>query len=397
MEKWIPLKNKAAMRKRSIKVRQKKLYKKMVGDPFGMNICFVTDPLVTTAGAVRPAILLGREFYKKGYNVTIITPNFTAKIKEMFDKEGIRLVAVGPKNSLIQGFPTFGAWMQCLIRHNVVKDVDDFDFIVNTSSSLITPSHVYYAQGLMMETLEDMAFFMPLRYRFAYYFLRSMFKLLERNMVRKIRHFSRAFVANSFFCASIYRKWGFKVDGVISPPLDACFFKPSTTKPTEDYVLTYFGVYSKEGVAPIIKAVADAGVKIKAFGFAPSFSNPLSNYGNIEFLGRVSDEKLVELYSNALYTLFVFSHEPFGYVPVESMACGTPVLAYNRQGPAETVIDNETGWLADSDSEIIALAIKLWKDGYNNNIRRRCRHRALTYDVKNVFKQWSKFLKLSLT
>lgn len=350
---------------------------------------------MTTAGAVRPAILLSREFYRKGHKVVIISPNFALKIKEMFDKEGIRLIAVEPNFSLIPEFPTFDAWARCLIKHKIVKSVDSLDFIVNTSSSIIIPSHVYYAQGLMTEALDDMAFFMPLRYKFTYYSLRSMLRFLERNMVKKVRHFSSVFIANSVFCASMYQRWGFKVDDVISPPLDSSFFKPLTTKPAEDYVLTCFGVYGKEGTVSIVKAIADAGVKIKAFGFVPSFSNSLRRHANIEFLGRVSDRQLVELYSNALYTLFVFSHEPFGYVPIESMACGTPVLTYNRQGPAETVTHNETGWLARSDSEIITLATRLWRDGYNNAIRRNCRERALIFDVKNVFERWSKLLELS--
>jgi glycosyltransferase involved in cell wall biosynthesis len=43
----------------------------------------------------------------------------------------------------------------------------------------------------------------------------------------------------------------------------------------------------------------------------------------------------------------------FGYVPVESMACGTPVLAFDIMGPSETIIDGKTGWLAKSEEEFI--------------------------------------------
>ena len=358
-----------------------------------MNICFITDPLVTTAGAVRPAILLAREFCKRGNNVVIVTPYFDAKVKEIFDGIDVHINAVGPKNSLIKKqLPTFDAWARCLIRHNFLENLGDLDFIVNTSSSIITPSHVYYAQGLMTEALDDMVLFMPFHYRLAYCSLRSMLRLLERNVVQKIRHVSKFFITNSLFCASMYRKWGFRVDDVIYPPIDSSHFSPSTSNPTKDYVLTYFGVYSKEGIIQTVKAIADAGVRIKAFGFAPSLPGFIRRSDNIEFLGKVSDMKLVELYSNALYTLFTFSHEPFGYVPLESMACGTPVLTYKRQGPSEIVKHGETGWLSSSDSEIITLAIKLWRDGYDNTIRRNCRERALIFDVKNVFARWLTFL-----
>jgi len=39
------------------------------------NVGFFTDPLVTTMGAVRPAILLAREFRRKGNEVTIARAN----------------------------------------------------------------------------------------------------------------------------------------------------------------------------------------------------------------------------------------------------------------------------------------------------------------------------------
>lgn len=174
-------------------------------------------------------------------------------------------------------------------------------------------------------------------------------------------------------------------------PLDANMFRPITSRPSEDYVLTYIG---KETKFSTVKRVADAGVKIKAFGRkAPHLPTYISKHPNIEFLGYVSDEELVNFYSNALITLFVFTHEPFGYIPVESMACGTPVLTYGRQGPSETVIHGVTGWLADSDEELVNLAIRVWREGYPKWMRSRCRERALQFDIKTVANQWIEILK----
>ena len=73
----------------------------------------------------------------------------------------------------------------------------------------------------------------------------------------------------------------------------------------------------------------------------------------------MSGEELADLYSNALYTLFTFTHELFGYISVESMACSTPVLTYNRQGSSDTVLDGVAEWLANSDEELIDLAVKI--------------------------------------
>jgi len=113
---------------------------------------------------------------------------------------------------------------------------------------------------------------------------------------------------------------------------------------------------------------------------------------NIEFLGRLSSSELVDAYSNALFTLFPFTHEPFGYVPLESMACGTPALTYNFQGPSEYVIDGHTGWLTRSDNELVQKGAELWKNGYTPSMRSACVKEAIKYDTKFYIKKWLKVL-----
>ena len=120
-------------------------------------------------------------------------------------------------------------------------------------------------------------------------------------------------------------------------------FRPTTSKPSSDYVLTYFG---KETKFSVVKSVADMGLKIKAFGSKTRFiPENLLKHPNVEFLGKVNTNELIDLYTNALFTLFPFTHEPFGYVPLESMACGTPTLTYDIQGPSEYIL-NDQHWMA---------------------------------------------------
>lgn len=68
---------------------------------------------------------------------------------------------------------------------------------------------------------------------------------------------------------------------------------------------------------------------------------------NIYFTGLVNQETLTALYHHARALVF-FHEEDFGLVPLEAMACGTPVIALNRGGASETVIHNQTGILIDS-------------------------------------------------
>lgn len=357
-----------------------------------MNICFITDPLVTTVGAVRPALLLAREFLRSGHNVTLIAPRFDERIKETAQVKNVDLKGVGPRFSFIRSMPTLDAWARCLIRRKGTTEIPNSDVIINTSSCIIACANIYYAQGLMSKALDDMFPGMPSHYKCVYKLSKTSLTALEGRLVRRVRDLSKLFIANSEFCASMYEDWGIKVDAIVNPPLDCSLFRPATSKPTEDYVLTHFGVYGKEGDSSIIKTIADAGVIIKVFGDFSSVPKPLIKHSNIDLLGEVSDEELVNLYSNALYTLFAFNHEPFGYIPIESMACGTPVLTYDKQGPSETVIIGKTGWLASTSMELLTLSTNIWKEGYDTSMRSSCKERASIFDVKKMFREWVKVL-----
>ncbi len=70
---------------------------------------------------------------------------------------------------------------------------------------------------------------------------------------------------------------------------------------------------------------------------------------SVEFLGWKSDEEVRSLYQQATAVVLP-GIEDFGMVPVEAQACGTPVVALNEGGAAESVIDGTTGVLVDGRS-----------------------------------------------
>jgi glycosyltransferase involved in cell wall biosynthesis len=72
--------------------------------------------------------------------------------------------------------------------------------------------------------------------------------------------------------------------------------------------------------------------------------------GNVQLLGYRSDEEVKDYMRRAKALLFA-AEEDFGIVPVESLACGTPVIAFGRGGVTETVIDGVHGILYDEQSE----------------------------------------------
>ena len=70
---------------------------------------------------------------------------------------------------------------------------------------------------------------------------------------------------------------------------------------------------------------------------------------NVEIRTDVTDSKLVDSYKNCSVFLYTPKEEHFGIAPIEAMACGKPVIAFNTGGPKETVINNITGYLLQDD------------------------------------------------
>ncbi len=77
----------------------------------------------------------------------------------------------------------------------------------------------------------------------------------------------------------------------------------------------------------------------------------------VKFLTEISDSGLVEAYNCSLMTVYAPIMEPFGLVPLESMACGTPVIGVCEAGIRETVCHGENGLLVQRNVASFARAI----------------------------------------
>ncbi len=74
----------------------------------------------------------------------------------------------------------------------------------------------------------------------------------------------------------------------------------------------------------------------------------------IIYIGEISSEHKKQWYRHARATLFPIQWgEPFGLVLIESMACGTPVIAFNKGSVPEIVVDGKTGFVVDSMDAMI--------------------------------------------
>ena len=74
----------------------------------------------------------------------------------------------------------------------------------------------------------------------------------------------------------------------------------------------------------------------------------------IEYLGLLPREKMSNFYKNADALLMpIEREEPFGLVMIEAMACGTPVVAFNKGAVPEVIKNNETGFIVKNPKEMI--------------------------------------------
>ena len=76
---------------------------------------------------------------------------------------------------------------------------------------------------------------------------------------------------------------------------------------------------------------------------------------DVEYIGEINDGEKSSFLSGAIALLAPIAWpEPFGLVLIEAMACGTPVIAFNRGSVPEIVEDGLTGFVVESKEEAVA-------------------------------------------
>ena len=75
---------------------------------------------------------------------------------------------------------------------------------------------------------------------------------------------------------------------------------------------------------------------------------PLIGAANTDYIGEITDAEKSEFLSGAIALLVPIDWpEPFGLVMIEAMACGTPVIAFNRGSVPEVIDDGLTGFIVE--------------------------------------------------
>ncbi len=157
------------------------------------------------------------------------------------------------------------------------------------------------------------------------------------------------FIANSQTTADRISRYYNRESRIIYPPVDTNYYTPGHGE-REDFYLVVSSMVPYKKVDIAVKAFNSSGKKLRVIGSGPEL-NYLKKIakGNIEFFEWCKKETLRKNYRKCRALIFP-GKEDFGIVPVEAMACGAPVLAYNEGGATESVVGGETGLFFDRQS-----------------------------------------------
>lgn len=190
------------------------------------------------------------------------------------------------------------------------------------------------------------------------------------------------------------RIWNYyrKKSTVVYPPV-AMPTSSSVRARRQDYYLIVSHLLKQKGVDLAIRACNTLGRRLIIVGSGDQEPALRALAGpTIEFRGFVSDDELHALYASARALLVCSKDEDFGIAPVEAMADGVPVVAYNSGGVRETVVDRKTGILF-SDYSVLGLTNAIRRlDQYEWPSGRLRRH-AEKFSEKKFMKGMRKIIK----
>ncbi|HSW35928.1 MAG TPA: glycosyltransferase, partial [Candidatus Limnocylindrales bacterium] len=146
----------------------------------------------------------------------------------------------------------------------------------------------------------------------------------------------------------------------------------------QNYLLFFGRIHPDKGVFEAIQLAQTVGKPLIIAGiiqdqdYFDQYINPHLDGKQIRYIGPIGPEEKSAVLGGALALLHLINFdEPFGLSVIEAMACGTPVIAFNRGSMPELIINGETGFLVGNYGEACASIARLGELD-----RRLCRQRV---------------------
>ena len=176
-----------------------------------------------------------------------------------------------------------------------------------------------------------------------------------------------------------------------------------TPRPIEPSYLGFLGRISPEkGLPSAIRVAERCGIPLKIaakvdradIDYFEEEIRPLLDKPCVDFIGEISDlEKSAFLSGAVALVVPIQWPEPFGLVMIEAMACGTPVIAFNRGSVPEIVDDGVTGFVVEDETSAVGavrVAARLSRAAVRKRFEKRFSARRMAEDYLEVYASLTK-------
>ena len=325
------------------------------------KVAIVTDWLTTYGGAEKVVLTVSEIFPE----APIFTSQYSEKEVDWFSDKQVKtgwlnIFPVKMRKILPVG--------RVLYFRNLGKKLKDFDVIISiccAESKGLNLSkkqlHISYLQGP------------PIQYYWGMYddyvnnpgfgklsfLVRFFFKILVNPLRKndfKLAQKPDFLIANSSYSKDEILKYYKRDASIVFPPVEVDKFKLERNK--KDYYITTSRQVNWKKLDLAVEAFSKNGKKLVLVGGGAEHQKLVELAGdakNIEFIPRISDPlELSKIVAEAKGFVFP-SLEPFGIAPIEALATGTPVLAFNQGGAQDYIKDGENGVFFDKQSSSAVL------------------------------------------
>jgi glycosyltransferase involved in cell wall biosynthesis len=223
-------------------------------------------------------------------------------------------------------------------------------------------------------------------------FLTHYLRLWDQHSANRVDYF----IANSQFIKRRIRKTYRRDAVVINPPVNVEAFEFCAEKDDYFLLLGQLTAYKRPDLA--IEAFANMpNRRLVVVGEGEMLSElRRRNLPNVTFTGRQPFDE-VRRYLQGAKALIFPGVEDFGIVPVEALACGTPVIAFANGGVLETVTDGETGLYFHEQTSGSLSAALLRFDAWEMSINRHAlRAAAERFNESRFRKEFAEFIDWAL-
>lgn len=332
------------------------------------RIALVTDWL-TNMGGAEPLLI---EIHKLYPDAPIYTSVYDKEAMPAFNKADVRTTYL---QNVLPRFIRYKHVLWPVLRAYAFRklDLSEYDIIISTASAEAkaikkrpgaihicychTPTRYYWSHYEEFKNEFNFGALTPVIRPFIPFFVKRMRKL-DLEAVGGID----VFIANSTVTQERIKKYYKRNSTVIHPPIDVERFTPPPKTDRHGFVMWGRHVpYKRFDIA--IEACNRLNAQLTIIGGGPDTERLKKLAGpTVTFTGRVSDEELVKIAQRSKAFLFP-NEEDFGMSAAESLAAGTPVIAYAKGGALDIVEDGVTGILFKEQSvESLVTAMKRFED-----------------------------------